>query len=158
MTKTKLAAALALVLAAAPAEAAIVSITQPIGVGGNLATGDEENQNLYLSTFDPSLGTLLSTSIRVQGILDWGEPFVTAAYPGPLETISSGGGLVIFDEDFNIITTQNRQGPTFRAAGTDDVSGALSFNVGGTLPAGDDSTYLNLNLGAYAICTGCLVF
>lgn len=158
MTKAKLAsAAFSLALAAGPASAATISSSQPVLVGGDLAIGDPENINIFLPSFDPALGTLLSTTIGVAGVLQWAEPFGSVADPGPLETIQTGGMLLVLDEADNIIGGQSRTGPTFRAASTQSVGGTLGFNVIGALPVGDDSAYVNLDPTAFALCTGCQV-
>ena len=160
MTKAKLlAAAFSLALAAGPSEAAAISIAQPIGVGGDLTSGDPEIENIYLPAFDPSLGTLLATDIQIQGILYWAEIYMTVADPGPLETISTFGSLNAFDEYFHAFGTQSRIGPIFRVPYTEGVGGEFTFDISGMLPE-DGSTYVNLNpyAYAYAVCAGCQEF
>jgi hypothetical protein len=145
-------AALGLIFAAAPAEAAIVSITQPISVGGDLAL-DTEDQPIYLLAAPP-----VAVSIEVQGVLDWSEPFFSVPSPGPLETISSSGSLGVYDEDGNGLAYEAVQGTNYQTGETGSVSGALSFDVSGAFPAGDNSSWIGLSLEAGAGCTGCELF
>jgi hypothetical protein len=87
MINVKLSAgAIALVFAAVPAGAQIVSIAEPANAAGDLATDQEGLEPIYLPAFNPALGTLLSTSLSVQGVLDWSEPFITSP-TGTEETI-----------------------------------------------------------------------
>lgn len=158
MRKAKLAGlVLALGLVTSPAGAATVSFSQVILAGGDLTLGDEENQVFDLPEFDPSLGTLLATYVRFQGILDWSELFLTVASPGPLETISTSGSLAGLDEFSNPFAMQFRQGPTFHLASTTEVDGVLGFDVGGVLPE-DSSASVSLALDAEALCSGCQEF
>jgi hypothetical protein len=159
VTKIKAAgAAIALALCANPAGAAVLSQTQSVSVGGDLATDDEGRQPIYLPTFDPRLGPLQSTSLSLQGVLTWDQTFYSVANPGPLETIFTAGNLDMFDQAEVIGGFQTVQGTPYTAAYTYDVSGTLDFDVSGVLQPGDASTYVILNMIAYATCTGCQRF
>jgi hypothetical protein len=113
-------------------------------------------RNIYLPALNPALGTLLSTSLSVQGVLDWSEPFITSP-TGTEETILTYGSLAIDDENLNTIGPENVQGPSSETTFTGSVTGEFSFDVAGMLPGGDDSQYVTLNLSAYATRTGCMV-
>lgn len=130
---------------------------QSFDVGGDLAFCDECKQPIYLPVLDPTLGTLQSITIQVQGQLDWGQPFVSTASPGPLETVSTFGSMSVFDDNGTVLGSEDITGPSYQVSFTDGVSGTFSFSASGTLPVGDDSPYVNLSAIGYGTCTGCQV-
>lgn len=150
-------AAVALALCASPAVAAptTLNLSQSFDVGGDLAFCDECRQPIYLPSFDPTLGTLLSIGIQVQGELDWGQPFISVASPGPLETISTFGSMSVFDDNGTVLGSEDITGPTSQVSSTNGLGGSFTFDASGALPLNDSSPYVNLSAIGYGICSSC---
>lgn len=141
-------------LAPAASQAAVIRTSQDVFAGGDFAFGVYDDN--YMPTFDTSLGTLTAVRVHLDGLLQWGQPFVAETEspgPGTYETESAvfiygNGGSWEFD------------GPTQFHNFTSYVEGA-SQNVEFQEAFSDDPTvYLDptnpedlvINLGAAAFC------